>query len=285
MESTLTVPEFLRKTAGVCFFAACLSACQQSPAPVITEIRAYQAPASLGVAALIRHHGLSSAKTGYLLYDLDTGEKLAARNEHQLFIPASTAKVPATLAALNILGPDYRFHTRLLATGELDKASGILKGDLYLQGGGAPLLQVADLMNLAGRLKDLGVSKVTGRFNFDQSLLHHAPSIEPGQPDNARYNPGISALSLDFNQTLLTWRKPGRQTGEPGVVEAFETPATGNPPSGLAPGNPGAGQNVVPGDKDGKWLLSPSAPKAGEEYLPVKPPPRGPPAFFVAWRR
>jgi D-alanyl-D-alanine carboxypeptidase/D-alanyl-D-alanine-endopeptidase (penicillin-binding protein 4) len=246
-----------------------------SPGATITEVRAYQPPAPIGAEALIRKHNLSGAGVGYVLVDLESGKAIAGRNENALFIPASTAKVASTVAALNILGPGYRFETKLLITGKVargDKGGGILEGDLTLRGGGDPLLTVQDLMRLARQLKDLGVSRVNGRFFYDQSFLKTAARIDGGQPENARYNPGLSALSLDFNQSLLSWRPVGKQTNKPGQVQAFETPDLGGPKPGLSPADPGAGNNVVPGDDKGRWLLSPSAAAEGSEFLPVKKP-------------
>ncbi len=256
-----------------------LGACQAPPYPtagsspgqVITEVRAYEAPPTVGVDALIRKHGLLGARVGYALLDLESGGLIGGRNENALFIPASTAKVPTTVAALGILGPGYRFQTRVLVTGKVapGEDGGVLQGDLTLQGGGDPLLTIQDLMGLAQKLKDSGVSRVSGRFFYDRSLLGTTAQIEARQPEDARYNPGLSALSLDFNHTLLNWRS----TLEPGVVRAFETPALGNPRPGLsAPRDiPGRGHNFVLGG-EGRWLLAPSATGEGAEYLPVKRP-------------
>ena len=41
--------------------------------------------------------------------------------------------------ALSLLGPDYRFHTRVFRTGAID-ASGTLEGDLILVAAGDPNL-------------------------------------------------------------------------------------------------------------------------------------------------
>lgn len=250
---------------GAILLGGCQGPTLSTPRQAITEVRAYEAPPPVGVDALIRRHGLSGARVGYALLDLESGGLFAGRNENALFIPASTAKVPTTVAALDILGPGYRFQTRVLVTGKV--AKGVLQGDLTLQGGGDPLLTIQDLMGLAQRLKNLGVSRVAGRFFYDQSFLKTMARIEARQPENARYNPGLSALSLDFNQTLLNWLP----TGEKGVVRAFETPTLGNARPGLSPADLGPGQNFVAGEK-GRWLLSPSAPIEGAEFLPVKRP-------------
>jgi len=163
--------------------------------------------------------------------------------------------------------------TRVLVTGKVapGKDGGILEGDLTLQGGGDPLLTIQDLMGLAQKLKDLGLSRVSGKFFYDPSLLKTTAQIDARQPENARYNPGLSALSLDFNQTLLNWLPTLEPGGEPGVVRAYQTPVLGTPKPGLSAADPGPGQNVVLGE-DGRWLLSPSAPGEGAEFLPVKRP-------------
>ncbi|NQU60789.1 MAG: D-alanyl-D-alanine carboxypeptidase [Rhodospirillales bacterium] len=166
--------------------------------------------APIGTEALLKRHHLSGARAGFLLFDLNNGDRVSARNENEAFIPASTAKVPTTVAALNILGPGYRFQTRLLVNGELK--DGVLSGDLYLKGGGDPLLSPQDLMGLAGQLGDVGISRISGRFYFDTSFLKSIRQIEPNQPDDARYNPGLGALSLDFNQILN--RQAGGQDNE-----------------------------------------------------------------------
>jgi D-alanyl-D-alanine carboxypeptidase/D-alanyl-D-alanine-endopeptidase (penicillin-binding protein 4) len=48
--------------------------------------------------------------------------------------PASVAKALTSLYALDTLGADHRFQTRVMATGSV--IGGVLKGDLILVGGG-----------------------------------------------------------------------------------------------------------------------------------------------------
>jgi len=252
--------------AAALIFAGCEAAPEAGGA--ITAVNVYTAPVPVGVNALMERHRLAGARVGFVLYDIARGDRLAALNRNELFIPASTIKVATTLAALNILGHDYRFDTRLLATGAI--AGTALNGDLYLQGGGDPLLQAQDLMALAQRLKDAGVSSLTGQFFYDVSLLATTEKISARWPDNTRYNPGVDALSLDFNRTLLTWRPKD----EAGTVEAFETPAFDDAGPGLADADPDTGRGIIYAGPQsaGRWLLSPSAPATGSEYLPVKTP-------------
>lgn len=180
-------------------------------------------------------------------------------------IPASTAKVPTMVTALDLLGPDFRFQTRILATGAPDPA-GTLASDLVLVGGGDPLLTPQDLYGLAVRLKDLGLKRVTGRFLYDESLLPATPAINPDQPAEARYNPGISALSVDFNRWRLRWRPKGDGSG-PALtrlppLEQHQAEQSGVPQ--------GPGREIL--WRDGAWQLGADARPEGDRFLPVKSP-------------
>lgn len=65
----------------------------------------------------------------------DTGNVVYALNQQQLFVPGSTTKLLTEGTALELLGPDYRFHTMIYRTGPIEK-NGTLKGDLVLVASG-----------------------------------------------------------------------------------------------------------------------------------------------------
>jgi len=67
----------------------------------------------------------------------DTGDVLYQLNPQELFVPGSTTKLLTEGTALELLGPDYRFHTRIYRTGPIQK-NGVLKGDLVLVASGDP---------------------------------------------------------------------------------------------------------------------------------------------------
>jgi len=67
-----------------------------------------------------------SAETGDVIYEL---------NSPQLFVPGSTTKLLSTGTALELLGGDYRFHTKIYRTGPIQK-DGTLDGDLVLLASG-----------------------------------------------------------------------------------------------------------------------------------------------------
>ena len=57
----------------------------------------------------------AGTEVGYLLLDLETGQVLAELNPDLPLIPASTAKLATAVVALDVLGPEHRFRTELLA--------------------------------------------------------------------------------------------------------------------------------------------------------------------------
>lgn len=155
---------------------------------------------------LAESFGISDAQWGYLVIDAESGDIVTQENADISFPPASTAKLPTAIAALNILKPTYRFSTQLLAQGKLQ--SGVLTGELTLSGNGDPLMSVGDIRALATRLKDIGVRKVDGRFLY-HSVLPTFTEVERTQPASAPYNQGISGLNLEFNRAIKTRQSSG----------------------------------------------------------------------------
>lgn len=126
-------------------------------------------------------------------------------------IPASTMKLLTTAAALDQLGPDMRFTTDVRA-GALPADGGV--GDLYLVGGGDPLLSTAEFASeggylgqprrttsieaLADRVVAAGVRRV-GRLLGDESRYDSerlVPSWNPRYIANFDISP-LSALVVN----------------------------------------------------------------------------------------
>ncbi|MBI1219307.1 MAG: D-alanyl-D-alanine carboxypeptidase/D-alanyl-D-alanine-endopeptidase [Rhodobacteraceae bacterium] len=146
-------------------------------------------------------------QVGYLVVDAASGRVLESLGADVPLPPASVAKTLTTAYALETLGGDYRFSTRLIGTGPV--TGGILQGDLVLVGGGDPTLSTDDLGDMAAALKAGGVHAVAGRFLVASGALPHVEAIDPSQPDQVDYNPGISGLNLNFNRVYFGWAKQG----------------------------------------------------------------------------
>ncbi|MGR3434156.1 MAG: D-alanyl-D-alanine carboxypeptidase/D-alanyl-D-alanine endopeptidase [Shimia sp.] len=159
----------------------------------------------LGAATIIERAGLRGV-TSAMLAELD-GTPVESTAPDAPLPPASVAKALTALYARDALGPDHRFETRLIATGPV--VAGRVQGDLVLVGGGDPLLDTDHLGDMAGALAGLGVTGIDGRFLVDEGALPALPRIDPAQPPQVGYNPGVSGLNLNFNRVYFEWRRQG----------------------------------------------------------------------------
>ncbi|MGH9839525.1 MAG: D-alanyl-D-alanine carboxypeptidase, partial [Blastocatellia bacterium] len=125
--------------------------------------RSVPAPRALNAfSARLAAEGRNLRRLGVYIESLETGESVAAYNEDTAFNPASVVKLATTLAALERLGPNQIFHTDFLATGETDRATGDLSGDLILFSGRDPAFRGSDAKRVGEALRRLGVRKVNG---------------------------------------------------------------------------------------------------------------------------
>ncbi len=181
---------------------------------------AWASPPSTAVRPVLRNTAnlqraaLSSARlldpalaniTGYAFFDATTGEMLDSYQPDLALPPASVSKAITAIYARHVLGQDYRFATRLFATGPL--VEGVVQGDLFLVGGGDPALDTDELAELAAAAVSAGVRGVKGRFFVDGSALPDINEIDPSQPDYLGYNPSISGLNLNFNRVYFEWKQ------------------------------------------------------------------------------
>ncbi|MFQ6671735.1 MAG: D-alanyl-D-alanine carboxypeptidase/D-alanyl-D-alanine-endopeptidase [Candidatus Tectimicrobiota bacterium] len=157
------------------------------------------------------------ADIGLHVARLTDGATLATHQADRLFIPASTVKLLTTAAALRVLGPGYRFPTKLYATGPL--AGGRLRGDLVLKGFGDPELVSERLWLLAAALRQKGLREVAGDLVIDESFFDdqvRAPTWGGHASTRAFYAP-VAPASLNFN-AVAVHIEPGPTPGQPARV-------------------------------------------------------------------
>ncbi len=88
----------------------------------------------------ISDNDFKNAGIGFYVTDIKSGEILSQLNPYLSLSPASTQKLITTAVALELLGHDYRFETKLEFVGEIDEQTQILNGDIIIRGGGDPTL-------------------------------------------------------------------------------------------------------------------------------------------------
>jgi serine-type D-Ala-D-Ala carboxypeptidase/endopeptidase (penicillin-binding protein 4) len=126
------------------------------------------------------------------------GRSIFDDRAYRAVAPASVQKLIVAAAALDALGPSYRYHT--LFAGENGIAdNGALDGDLWLIGSGDPSLQSSDLRNGIGVLVRSGLHRVDGRMIVDATALR-GPGLNPhwsADDQGQDYAAPTSAISLD----------------------------------------------------------------------------------------
>lgn len=122
------------------------------------------------------------ASISIAVLDAKTGETVFNSNPNMGLAPASTLKTVTTITAMNILGADYRFKTRLSGVGALLK-DGTWNGDIIINAGDDPTLgsfkweetkESIVLGKFVAAIKKAGIKKITGKI-FATGTNHELP--------------------------------------------------------------------------------------------------------------
>jgi D-alanyl-D-alanine carboxypeptidase/D-alanyl-D-alanine-endopeptidase (penicillin-binding protein 4) len=160
------------------------------------------------IAQFLKRPGVRSVQWGIQVLDPATSEVLVEVNPDKTFLPASVLKVVTTSTALERLGPDFKYRTGVYTNGAVEP-DGTVKEDLILVGRGDPnlmdpygeLFEKPALLELAEKLKDLGIRKVEGKVIGDDSYFD-SNSYGMGWTSKdlkSLYGAPINALSINNN--------------------------------------------------------------------------------------
>jgi serine-type D-Ala-D-Ala carboxypeptidase/endopeptidase (penicillin-binding protein 4) len=162
---------------------------------------------------LLKDTAIKGASVGIYAKNLNTGKVLYRRGADKLFIPASTNKIITGAAALEILGPKYRFKTEVRADQRIN-AEGILEGNLYIRGGGDPSFSVEEVWLLAHQIAGTGLTHITGNVVGDDSFFDSVRYYESwGFSKPRSYAAPMSALSFNWNK-VQAYVSPGAKSGQ-----------------------------------------------------------------------
>lgn len=150
-----------------------------------------------------------------LVQNLTTGEVIDSYRADHVVPPASVMKLLTTGAALETLGPGFRFPTILEYSGAIE--NGVLQGDLYIRGGCDPSLgwkgRTGFLDRWVKAIQGAGIKRIEGAVIADMTMLD-GEAQNPGwlcEDAGNYYAPGIFALNYYGNTMNIVL-----QSGEPG---------------------------------------------------------------------
>jgi serine-type D-Ala-D-Ala carboxypeptidase/endopeptidase (penicillin-binding protein 4) len=197
--------------------AACAPAVASGPGSGTSQV----APTELTVAVdqILADPAFQHAHWGVMVHALDSDELLYARNAEQLFVPASNMKLVTAAAALETLGPDFRYRTTISAGGPI--RGDAIEGPLVVTGTGDPALSprfFADARDVFGAwadsLRSHGVNRIAGAvIGVDTAFV--GPTLGSGwawddltsgysaEFGALQFNEGVIDLDIFPSQTVL----------------------------------------------------------------------------------
>jgi len=161
------------------------------------------------VAEALRSAGIPLSDVGVVVQEVGAARPRLTMNSHQPLNPASTMKLVTTYAALELLGPAYRWKTEAYLDGE----------NLVLKGYGDPKLNYESFWMLLRNLRGRGLREIRGDVILDRS--HFAPVADvPFDGEIYRpYNVVPDALLVNFKSLRFAFLP------DDGKVRLFVEPA------------------------------------------------------------
>lgn len=121
------------------------------------------------ILSLLETYRLTGAHVGVVVQSLQTGDIILEYNADRYFIPASTMKPLLTFAALNELGPDFRFRTEIYTREEAILDQGVLDSDILVKGYGDPTLGSGAIAHALAQA--MPVTTIIGNLYLDLSYF------------------------------------------------------------------------------------------------------------------
>jgi D-alanyl-D-alanine carboxypeptidase/D-alanyl-D-alanine-endopeptidase (penicillin-binding protein 4) len=173
-------------------------------AALITCGEAFAAlPPDVARAFLAEHIPLSAV--GAYVQEIGAARPIFSQQPTKPMNPASTMKLVTTFAALELLGPDYRWRTEAYADGPV--IDGALDGNLVLKGYGDPKITIEQFQALIGELRATGLKTIRGDLVLDRSYFAPArrdPAAFDSQPLKP-YNVNPDALLINFKSVRFVF--------------------------------------------------------------------------------
>ena len=205
--------------------------------PIIVSLYSAFIPAALSqntsvlsktVSDLAGEDVMKHASLSVCVYDIDKKSMVYSYNSQRAMTPASLTKLFTTAVGFDRLGADFRFRTTLAYSGDIDK-NGTLHGDIYIIGGGDPLLgsyrykqTVPDSLFAVWHkaIASAGIRSVDGRVYYDATIFDDHPTNDSWQWGDIGnyYGSGVSGLNFHENMFFIYFT-PSSRIGYPATID------------------------------------------------------------------
>ncbi|GAB4471693.1 MAG: D-alanyl-D-alanine carboxypeptidase/D-alanyl-D-alanine-endopeptidase [Thermoflexibacter sp.] len=180
---------------------------------------------SIEIKKIFNEKEMQTASLGFCVYDLKADKMLFTYQPNQSMAVASILKLSTTSAALQILGSNFRFETHLEYDGKIE--NGVLKGNLYIRGGGDPTLGKDSMDKLMKEwveaVKKQGIKQIEGTVIGDAGIFeeHLAPDNWAWSDIGNYFGAGACGLSINDNYFELYFNS-GKKEGDPTQFLRYE---------------------------------------------------------------
>ena len=202
----------MKKSAVIVFCTLFLAFTPQSQA---------QTKAQKYIDQLKTSEELRQAAWGVSARTLD-GRAVAEYNPDLRLLPASNTKLLSTGLALRELGGDYRFRTTVAYSGSIE--NGVLKGDLYIVGGGDPTIGARDSIAYPllttfcaweKIIRDAGITRIDGHVIGDGRYYDGEAEHLSWQYEDLGTDYGAGPGALSFYENIQEFEiVPGTAAGD-----------------------------------------------------------------------
>ncbi len=166
--------------------------------------------------------------------DIEADTQVVNYRGDKVLIPASSLKLITTLTAIDKLGDDFRYLTKITHDGKIQE-DGTLKGNIYIEGSGDPTLgsnrykdSVLDftmlIKHIAKHVIDFGITCIDGEVIADESIFDSFPVSPSWQWNDLGNYYASGAWGINVNENLyhIYFHKRNIIGGQPAIK--FFTP-------------------------------------------------------------
>lgn len=175
---------------------------------------------------------LRRGTTAVYVVDARTGDDIYSVHPDDKLNPASNVKLVSTATVLDLMGPEWRYVTRLY--GPAPDPRGVARGNIYLRGNFDPTLGRAGLDDLARDVARAGVKRIEGNVILSDDVLRDTagePRIavrvkagkEAGAPAIVSVEPADSFVQIHVTATTTSSRRARLEVAAEPIAERGET--------------------------------------------------------------
>jgi D-alanyl-D-alanine carboxypeptidase/D-alanyl-D-alanine-endopeptidase (penicillin-binding protein 4) len=190
------------------------------------------------IAGRLARPEVRRGRVGVKIVSLNTGKTVYEQDADKYFMPASNMKNFTVATAMEKLGPDYKFVTRVFA-GSMPDERGTIRGDLRILGGADISISTAffgtspsdpetyykGIDRLVDVIAAAGVKRIDGNIVGDESHFKGFAIPNTWEWDDLQWYYGAEVSALPINDNAVDLSVMPGAVGSPCVVKISPAPA------------------------------------------------------------